>query len=869
MYVPRMVLFTAATALVVAAQPAPVDDDGALIASEPMALSEPLTPASPEGSDGGGTPPEPEPPESPEPPEPELPPTLTFASEHGAVLTFFESPAGWRWTHLSAPGAPEGWPVSDRQIELAAARRTESLAHGWDLVEAGDDHLVFQQTAPHSGVQVRRVYTFGAAPNAVRIETWLRSPDGPRVVTRIALLDARFGDESFHETGAAPASFPLFADALFAGIEHVSGEATTDGERIYLQHRPRVAADETWQLVATAVVGWPMPGMGIGLPQDTRVREAFLGYLDTIRIKPARMVLHSQTWWTLPPPLHERDVLNDIEALKRGFFDRTGMFFDTYALDLGWSDPRSLWRIETRRFPNEFRSIHERLAGLGARLGLWFSPGSGYPDGLSNGWLQSQGYELTPFAGLEPGAPCMALGTRYQREFKERVVNFTQQYGLGHLIFDFMALRCDVPGHGHPTGPESRYAIDAGLADVLDAVRAINPNIALEPMVCGYPPSPWWLMKTPFILGPAGDDVPYGRVPSPEWMESLITARDVAYRTSQESWLMPTQALETWDIIVQTPGEFENTAVMAIGRGRWFLSSYLRPELMKPEDWDFYAALVRWARQNQQYLENAWMIGGNPEDRDAYGYLFRHAGKDLFCVRNPWIEERYIELPPSPFAAEPRELRMLYPRRATLARIEPGAPGVYVKVGPYETLFLETVPAADETAVHLPDDDPDVRVMAPAPRLLTAPRLPNGEQDGIRFFWDGSLVVPDVKDAELCILVEGDTGVEYANCKLMLGGREVKPRRNGSAGQFGAATDPSPDHWTWFIVPVTPGLTTFQIDLTVLTEEASIAVYLRGTTPAHSDPKPEAEAVFPVFNPQRRPWSHTLVPLRRHVSEVY
>jgi hypothetical protein len=130
------------------------------------------------------------------------------------------------------------------------------------------------------------------------------------------------------------------------------------------------------------------------------VREAFLHYLDSVRLKPERIVLHSDTWWTIPQPLTEANVLNDIGTLRRRFFDRTGMFFDSYCIDLGWSDPRSFWRMHTGRFPNELRVVNDQLASLGARMGIWMSPGSGYPDGLNNEWLKSQGYEMMPFPGL-------------------------------------------------------------------------------------------------------------------------------------------------------------------------------------------------------------------------------------------------------------------------------------------------------------------------------------------------------------------------------------------------------------------------------------------------------------------------------------
>ena len=784
----------------------------------------------------------------------------------GVMAQFSEGATGWRWTNLQSPHAPEGgWIVGEEGIEVATADRVDTLNRGWEIMERGPDKVVLEQAAPETGLRLRRVFSFGPATNVLRIETWVQSPEAKRTLVRAGLLDVRIAGETLRETGQAPMSFPIFGHSLFLGIEHISGEATVVGEladRAQLTQRPRVDVGAEWQLVATVVVGWKQPGTGNGLTGEQGLREAFLHYLDTVRIKPPSMVLHTDTWWTVPLPLSEKNVLNDIETLRKVFGERTGMFFDTYCVDLGWSDPKTFWQMETKRFPNALRPINDRLNALGAKMGLWLSPGSGYPEGLNNAWLQSQGYETLPFPSLDQAA-CMALGGRYQREFKERVVAYAKQYELGHVILDFMPQRCDVASHGHPIGPESRYAIDAGLADVLDGLRAVNPNMALEPMVCGYPPSPWWLMKTPFVLGPAGDDMPYGRGPSPEWLESLITARDVAYRSGQEYWIMPTQALETFDIIMLTPGEFQNMAVMAIGRGRWFLSTYFKADLMKPEDWDFFAALVRWARHNKQYLVNAWQFGGQPEDREAYGFMFRNPSKDIYCVRNPWIEERAIELPGSAVATEARDVRMIYPRRETIARIEPGQPGPRIVLAPYETVMLETIPAAEAAPAVAIAEPLVIGVEASAPRLLTGPVGPTAQDtNGLRYYWDGVLSVPEISGAELCILVEGGPQVDRSTCKVMLGGQEVKARKVTSAGQFGAAIDASPENWSWFIVPLPKGITAFQIDLSVLLEEASVGIYVRGYTPATNEPAPEEGAVFPTFRADRRAWSQTLQPLK-------
>jgi len=557
---------------------------------------------------------------------------VTLNGPAGASVNFTATEAGWRWSGLKTPAAVEVLPVTDIGTGFATPGGDDVLMPDWSLTESKPDQLVFEQEAAATGLQFRRTFSFGPAPNVLRIETWVRSPGEKRVLARAGLLDVRIEGESFRDMGAAPASFPAFGRALFVGIEHVSGYCRADGDTVHLSQTPRLTVGAEWQFVAAAVVGWPQADAHSLYQGDWRIRQAFLIYLDTVRIKPRDLELHTNTWWTLPVPFSEQDVLKDIEALRKGFTERTGMFFDSYALDLGWSDSHSVWRAEAKRFPNEFRVINARLAELGCRMGLWISPGSAYPAGLDNAWLKSQGYELTPFGS--PGdqireVACMALGGRYQTELKNNIVTYAAEYGLGHVKLDFMAHTCDVAAHGHPTGLDSYTTIDAGLADVLDGLRAVNPRMALEPLVCGYPPSPWWTTKTPYLVGPAGDDVPYGRVPSPEWIESLITARDIAYRGAQEAWLMPTQALETFDIVVQTPGDFENLAAMAIGRGRWFISTYLRPEYMRPEHWDFLAALVRWARANKQYLGNAKMFGGTPAKREPYGYMFHNADKDI------------------------------------------------------------------------------------------------------------------------------------------------------------------------------------------------------------------------------------------------
>lgn len=802
---------------------------------------------------------------------------LSLSNPHGAVISFTETEAGWRWGGLRAPGAATETRLTDGEITVQNKSVEAALSAGWELVENTGERLIFQQTSEATNLAVRRIYSFGPAENVVRIETWVQSLGAPQTLARLRLLDLRVEGESFQETGAAPASFPLFGRSFFLGIEHVSGTARAEEDRGELSQTPHVTVGNDWQFIAAAVVGWALPSDCTLVTGPAVIRAAFLRYLDTIRVKPDDFELHTNTWWTLPLPFSEQDVLKDIEALQAGFAARTGMFFDSFALDLGWSNPRSIWQVDQKRFPNEFRVIKDRLAGLGSKMGIWVSPGSAYPEGLDNRWLASSGYEVTPFDGRSAAlssVACFALGGKYQREFKDNLLRLVKDYDIRHVKLDFMLHRCDVPGHGHAIGTDSAHAIAAGLADVLDSLRALNPKIVLEPLCCGYPPSPWWTMKTPYVLGPYGDDVPYGRVPSPDWMESLITARDIAYRADQHKWIMPTQAMETIDIVMQSPGNFENLAVMAIGRGRWFLSTYLKPELMPAKNWDFLAALVRWARANREYLGHATSIGGNPQNREAYGYMFHNPGKDIYCVRNPWMGQRALTLPVCNQVTEARELRMIYPRRETIARLEPGEEAPVIRLGPYETVMLETVPAGDDPEplvmrlerARLVGSLPVVDVQQPDYAAHAGDPLASEQESELRFYWKGVLTAPaNLASAELCIVVEGGTEVNAAKCGVFQSGVALKVARSGSAGQFGAAIEPSPDNWTWFTVPVPRDSHEYRVYVELPAKEASVGIYLRGAArAAETEPAAPEKPAFPLFRPDERPWSQTLLPLRAY-----
>jgi hypothetical protein len=211
---------------------------------------------------------------------------------------------------------------------------------------------------------------------------------------------------------------------------------------------------------------------------------------------------------------------------------------------------------------------------------------------------------------------------------------------------------------------------------------------------------------------------------------------------------------------------------------------------------------------------------------------------------------------------------MIYPRRATIARVRPGEAGPKIAVAPYETMMLETVPVDQTRAVREVLPSAPSALKSDPPERFAKASLPSDDEREVRYVWGGTVAVPEVSGAELCVLVEGGTDVERAACRISISGRDVPARKLVSTGQFGAATDASPENWAWFIIPVAKGESTVQIELTIPADEASIGTYLRGFVAAENDPAPDdGTPVFPLYNSNRRAWSQTLMPLTAYPGE--
>lgn len=807
--------------------------------------------------------------------------TMVLRSGEGIEAVFEQREGRYLWVGYRDTVGDRAWTVEGPRfsVETVEAPRAD-LSAGFSSLKEEPGRIVLETDLAAPRVTVRQSFSFCDDARTLRVASSLRATGSPVLIRRVGLLEVRLAEETLRLMGPELVSSPVFGERVFAGVEHPSAWCQVNGDSLFLVQHPYVEVGAEWVDLPGAIFGCASEG-DVVIAEKEAVRRAFLRYLDTVRVKPKDMHVHYNDWWTAPVPSSEEFVLGNIAALKAGLYDQTGVFFDSYALDAGWSDVHSVWQIDKAHFPEGFKRIEHALAEMGARPGLWVSPSSLYPFTLDNAWLESAGYEVTPHPGLKRNA-CLAKGGKYQRAFKEAVLQHTAAAHLAHVKFDGYVPECSVAEHGHKLGPESRLAVAEGLMEVFDALRAKDPDIALEPTCFGYQPSPWWLMHTPFIIGPFGDDCPQGRCPCPEWIEALTTARDIKNLEGRDSFLMPSSALQCFDIIVQCPGAFQNHAAMAIGRGRWFLSCYINPKHMDQEEWRFFGELITWAREHREFLQEPLPIGGNPAERQAYGYAFLGTERQLYCLRNPWIEETALALPQrASSAGGTREVRSLYPRRAVLARAAGDAPLPDIPLGPYETLFVEVVPTKEAPLAMASGKFPDVMWRDDQPAAVERivyegdaafgpswSTLEGNISELHRFSVAGTLELRGIRSAELCVLCEGDPEVSSAPHLIRMDGIELSPAISASYGAFSASSAKDVEGWTWFTRPLSEGVHLLEVSISSASASARFGVFVRGTTDALPSPPPfETGAAFPLYAPELRSWSRILVPQTKASGE--
>ncbi len=734
-------------------------------------------------------------------------------------------------------------------VPLAAGRPVRLACEPAALSEGGrlEATIAYQWSAEEKVLRKWVRFRVSGGPAQVLREIQLETlePAAPATTSAPGEAARSFVHAPLVRSDAEVQSYPVFFDGGFAGVEFPIARTETAGDGIRVAYAPGLRVQpNTWYETRRAVIG--------GAPVGGE-RAAFLKYLERHRPSPRGLHFNYNSWWTSPVPYTERDILTLMSAFEQQLFRPYGTSFDTFAIDMGWTERQSIWRIDPQLFPAGFAPLNDAAVRMKTRLGLWVSPSgcySGAGGSMDNKWAHAHGYET--FKGPRSTDPeyryvCLG-GERYCGAIRDGLVDMVGRRGVRHLKFDGYRPTCPEAGHGHAPGNLSADAIAGGIIDVFTAVRRAAPDTWMEATCFGWNPSPWWLFHVNSVIGTFGDDAPPGRVPCPIWRESYTTARDFFNLQGTVHLPIPAAAQEVLGIIHQTSDPLLNDAVVSVMRGHMFQPVYVNPAHMTDGRWRQLAELLRWARRHEQtlmhtvpILPESWKRSGTPRftsnasmPRETYGYAHWGSDSGLVAVRNPWIERQSVSVDVPEALQGGREVVSVYPRVRSYAATGEG--GLRVELAPYETLVLAVGRAA--AAVKTSPPEGGTRPIAVEAKQASVKRVvfrsatsrPFGADytnllgdraSGVRLALDATVEIREAR-ADLLILLESREGAPTASlARFRVDGVETDVAASESETAWRASGEKRDEHWRFLGVPLEAGRR--QLSVEVVADEPCTA----------------------------------------------
>jgi len=467
-------------------------------------------------------------------------------------------------------------PAPDLLLEFEGGNKWSAVDVPAAFEQRTADQLTLRQAVTQgalAGLEIEVRYTLPRGKAYLRKEILLRKTRGPAVKLLRADLDIWSGVKrnwrSMRADRLPVGSHPIYCETLWAGMEFVAAFNEYSSDGFVLRSRPgarQVGGD--WLHLHPVAIGAARPGA---------VREAFLRYIDDIRLAPARLVACYNSWWTLPHRIGRAEHLALARELAARLHERHGVFFDFFATDEGWTDPRSIWKVDRKNLPDGFADIRAIVEAAGGKLGLWMSPSGVYPRSLDYDWARENGYVLVGRTKADWRRGVSLACPKYRQAAKEALKALIRENSFAHIKYDGFIAQEDIPHDGLPPGRDSVEPLAEYSLELLTVAKEARPDLVTEPTymnsLTNYI-SPWILKYSDTVWGNAGGDCPLGLAPAPDYRESHTTTREYyIFSSLNEVWL-PQDALHYFDIVhCDDSGGFPNHAAMAFGRGRFFVST--------------------------------------------------------------------------------------------------------------------------------------------------------------------------------------------------------------------------------------------------------------------------------------------------------
>jgi len=503
---------------------------------------------------------------------------------------------------------------------------------------------------------------------------------------------------------------PVFIGGnFFTGLEYPAGHNENRSGVVQLFHFPGKPAGQNGWTSKTAVFGAAISG---------DLQKDFLAYVDLIRKKTKPFVmLNSGGELQVYDPVQlpnmnstMRGVIDEtLQNLKKELVERRGVPFDCYQPDAGWSNPDTLYEIDRKKFPDQFKSLTRQLRQMGANLGLWLSATPPLSPALVKAEaMKKLGYEIAANRFAAGLYPCLSA-PRYNKAIREVMRRHLVRHRIRHYKMDFEFFPCEARNHGHL--PNLRHGFEANadaLIALLQELREASPDVVLNP-TSGMWLSPWWLMHAETIWPHTMWDFNYNRQPvctSPRDWEHTNRDENVYQLLRVERCRFPFSGICSFVLHygprynVAGPHEdlrsFVNTLVHSNARQLTITDKHLSSPLnMDKARWDAMAETLRWTLYWTDKVPDGTMILGRPAKGELYGYSYLGNHGGIVLLRNPSMFSQTGRVPLDALnGKDDFALEITYPCRKTLGIGKRDQLNKISKITaePYEVIVLEIKP---------------------------------------------------------------------------------------------------------------------------------------------------------------------------------
>ena len=517
----------------------------------------------------------------------------------------------------------------------------------------------------------------------IRMQVTLTAGKGPIPIKEILPIDIPMA--AARSSGSVDGS-PAVTDTAFFAVEHPM--SINRGElgrvRCFLPRSTDLKPGE--QVTVSSVIGFVPKG---------QLRRGFLAYLERERAHPYRPFLNYNTWYDIGyfSRFDAAAAIDAINSFGQELVVKRRTRIDSFLLDDGWDDCKSLWRPLKKNFPDGFAPVAAAAKKYDAALGFWLSPWGGYgqpkQERLKQG--RAEGFEI------RDGSFSMA-GPKFYERFRGLCVEVLKQQGANHFKFDGI-------GNGSGEGAGSATRDFEAMLRLVAELRSIRPDLYIN-QTTGTWPSPFWLMHADSIWR-GGEDHSFAGTGSDRQQWMTYRDGDVYERVVSRTTLYPLNSLMLHGMIfarsanklnVDPKGDFTSEVRSFFGSGTQMQEMYITPKLLSAANWDALAASARWARENADVLVDTHWVGGDPTELKVYGWAAWSPRKGILTLRNPGGRAATIEIDAAKVFElpddAPRHYALKSPyadQRTTVASLTAGEAATFT-LQPYEVIVLEALP---------------------------------------------------------------------------------------------------------------------------------------------------------------------------------